>query len=152
AVGALQSLTGRDVTLKYAAAGDAIEHATLTGQTTIVVAGEAGHPGRRISAAAMEITLAPDGTQPTALTGRDSVELLLPAEAAPRTAAAVPQRTIQAASLDAKGQADRGLTRALFSGGVRYREAGEKPRPASSATLDVGLKPGLSEIEDARFA
>src|SRR5436190_3906924 len=152
AVGALRSLTARDVTLKYAGAGDAIEHATLTGQTAIVVAGEAGHPGRRISSASMDITLAPDGTTPTALTARDTVELLLPAEAATRAAAAVPQRSIQAASLDAKGEANRGLTRALFSGGVRYREAGEKTTSATSATLDVGLKPGLSEIEDARFA
>jgi len=151
-VGALQSLTGHDVTLKYAAAGDAIEHATLTGQTAIVVAGESGHPGRRISAPSMEITLAPDGTTPTALTARDSVELLLPSEAATRAAPAVPQRSIQAASLDAKGEAGRGLTRALFSGSVRYREAGEKTTSATSATLDVGLKPGLSEIEDAHFA
>jgi lipopolysaccharide transport protein LptA len=152
AVGALQSLTGRDVTLKYAAAGDAIEHATLTGQTTIVVAGEAGHPGRRISAASMEIGLAPDGTTPTALAGRDSVELLLPAEPATGSAPAMPQRSVAAPALDAKGEPGRGLTRALFSGGVRYREAGEKTTSATSATLDVGLKPGMSEIEDARFA
>jgi len=152
AVGALQSLIGRDVTLKYAATGDAIEHATLTGQTKIIVAGEAGHPGRQISAESMDVTLAADGTTPTALVGRDTVELVLPSEAATRTAPAVPQRSIQAASVDAKGEAGRGLTRALFGGGVKYREAGEKTTSANSATLDVGLKPGMSEIEDARFA
>jgi len=148
AIGALQSLTGRDVTLTYAAAGQAIERATLAGQTRIVVAGNEGHPGREIGAEAMEILLAPDGTTPLSVVGRDRVELVLPAEGTD-----TPLRTIQSSVVDAKGRAGRGLTRALFSGSVQYRETGRNAaRAANSATLDVGLKPGLSEIEDAKFS
>ena len=146
--GALQSLAGRDVTIKYASAGQAIEHATLTGQTTITVAGNAGTPPRKISAETMDIALAPDGTTPTSVVARDRVELLLPAEAND-----VPLRTIQSATLDAKGEAGRGLTRAVFAGAVQYREKSDKAqRAATAAALEVGLKPGLSDIDDARFS
>ncbi|HEV3141817.1 MAG TPA: LPS export ABC transporter periplasmic protein LptC [Vicinamibacterales bacterium] len=148
AVGALQSLVGRDVTLKYAAAGQAIEHATLAGQTKVVVAGAAGHPGRQISAESMDVALAADGTTPTSVIAHERVELMLPAEGTD-----TPLRTIQAPALDAKGQPGRGLTRALFSGNVQYREKSAKAeRAANAGTLEVGLKPGLSEIEDARFS
>jgi lipopolysaccharide export system protein LptA len=96
----------------------------------------------------MDIRLAPDST-PVMLTARDNVQLTLPAE---QGSAA---RTIRAATLDGKGEPGRGLTRALFSGNVQYREAGAGNKPgtaATAATLDVGLKPGLSSIEDARFS
>jgi LPS export ABC transporter protein LptC len=148
AVGALQALTGRNMNLEYGASGDTIEHAVIDQDAVITLAGEAGKAGRQIFAAAMDIRLAADGT-PVALMAHDNVQLTLPAESG--TAA----RTIRSMSLDGKGEAGRGLTRALFSGNVQYREAGiagSSGKAASSATLDVGLKPGLSSIEDARFA
>src|SRR5205085_11936133 len=43
--------------------------------------------------------------------------------------------------------------RAVFSGGVQYRERGnDSERAVNSGTLDVGLKPGLSAIDDAKFS
>ena len=81
-----------------------------------------------------------------ALTARDGVVLTFPAEGD------APGRIITAATLEAKGEPDKGLTRAMFAGGVDFRERGPKlDRHATSATLDVGLKPGLSTIENARF-
>ena len=146
AVGALESLTGRDMNLKYSADGQSLEHATITGQAEIRLAGEAGKQGRQITAPVIDIALAPDGSTPVALTARDGVVLTFPAEAD------VPGRTITAATLDAKGEPDKGLTHAMFAGGVDFRERGPKlDRHATSATLDVGLKPGLSTIENARF-
>ncbi len=66
--------------------------------------------------------------------------------------AGVPGRTIKAISLDAKGEPGRGLTRAQFTGSVQYREqGGDVDRAATSTMLDLGLKPGMSSIEDARF-
>jgi hypothetical protein len=62
-------------------------------------------------------------------------------------------RTIRAANLDAKGEEGKGLTRALFTGGVQYREHGtDVDRAVNSGTLDVGLKPAMSSIDDAKFA
>src|SRR4029077_1572369 len=66
--------------------------------------------------------------------------------------AGAPCRTIDAATLNAKGEAGRGLTRALFGGNVQFREKGpDVDRAANAATLDVGLKRGMSELEDAKF-
>ena len=146
AVGALQSLTGRDMNLKYSADGQVLEHATIIGQAEIRLAGETGKEGRQITAPAIDITLAPDGSTPVALTARDGVVLTFPEEAD------APGRRIQATTLEAKGEAGKGLTRALFTGNVEFREHGAGvDRQASSGSLDVGLKPGLSTIEDARF-
>jgi LPS export ABC transporter protein LptC len=146
AVGALQSLSGRNATLKYAANGESLEHAVIDQDAVIQLAGERRKPGRQIVARIMDITLAPDGS-PIALIARENVQLTLPAEPD------VPSRTIRAASLDAKGEPARGLSRAQFSGSVQYREVGiGAGRAAAAETLDVGLKPGLSTIEDARFA
>jgi lipopolysaccharide transport protein LptA len=147
AAGALQSLTGRDVTLKYVADGQALQQVVIGGNASVQVAGDPGKPGREIVAGMMDIALAPDGSTPTALIARDAVRLTIPPEPG------APGRTIEAATLDAKGEAGRGLTRAVFSGNVQYRERGQNVnRAASAATLDVGLKRGMSAIEDAKFS
>jgi lipopolysaccharide export system protein LptA len=147
AVGGLQSLGGHDVTLKYADDGQTLQRATIAGEASIQLAGETGKAGRQIIANAMDITLAPDGSTPTALVARDAVQLTLPAEAG--TAA----RTVKAATLDADGEPTRGLTKARFTGNVEYREkSATLDRLARSARLDVGLKPGLSAFDQAAFS
>ncbi len=103
------------------------------------LAGEAGGAGRQIAAQTLDIAMAPDGMTPTALTGRESVQLTFPA------AADTPARTIQAAQIDAKGEADRGLTSARFKGDVMFRERGpEVNRAARSAELEIAMKPGMT--------
>lgn len=144
--GGLQAMSGFQMNLKYAADGESLEHALVTGDASIQIAGEPGHPGRQIVANTIDIALAPDGSTPTALLGRDAVQLTFPREAG------VSGRTIQAANLDAKGEPGKGLTRAVFSGEVRYRERGEVDRAVNSGTLDVGMKAGMTSIDDARFA
>ncbi|HZP47287.1 MAG TPA: LPS export ABC transporter periplasmic protein LptC [Vicinamibacterales bacterium] len=149
AVGALQSMTGHNMNLEYSAGGGALEHVLIDQEAVVTLTGEAGKAGRQIVATTMDIRLAPDGTTPVALFARDNVQLTLPAEPG------VGERTIRATTLDGKGEPGRGLTRALFAGGVQYREGGSgtnAAKAASASTLDVGLKPGLSAIEDARFA
>jgi lipopolysaccharide export system protein LptA len=119
----------------------------VAGDASIQIAGEAGKPGRQIVATTIDITLAPDGATPIGLLGRENVMLTFPPE--PGAAG----RTIRAATLDAKGEAGKGLTRALFAGGVQYRERGaDVDRAVNAGTLDVGLKPAMSAIDDAKFA
>jgi lipopolysaccharide transport protein LptA len=147
APGALQSLTGSQANLKYRDGGDTIEHTLVSGNALIQLAGETGKPGRQIAASTLDIALAPDGSTPTSLVGREAVQLTFPPEPG------VPGRTIRSSSLDAKGEPGRGLTRALFTGNVQYREVGSGVnRAATAMTLDLGLKPGMSSIEDARFS
>jgi LPS export ABC transporter protein LptC/lipopolysaccharide transport protein LptA len=147
AVGALQGLTGREMNLKYAADGQTLEHALISGGAVVQVAGEVGKPGRQIAASSLDVAIASDGSTPTAMVGRDAVELTMPPEAT------IPGRTIRSTNLDAKGEPGRGLTQALFSGNVQYRERGAGvDRAASSNSLEVSLKPGLSNIDDAKFS
>ena len=158
AAGALQALTGRDMNLKYGANGESLEHAVIEGDAVIQLAGEARKAGRQIAAKTVEISLAPDGSTPTALVGRDTVQVTFPPEAD------TPGRAICSTNLDAKGTAASGLTRAVFTGGVRLRERkGDLAAPgcvfggpvdlgANAATMDVGLKTGFSSIESATFS
>ena len=147
AAGGLQGLSGHDVTLKYAADGQALERATIGGEASMQIAGEAGKAGRQITASSIDITLAPDGSTPTALVARENVQLTLPAESG--TAA----RTVKAAALDAEGEPGRGLTKAHFSGNVDYREKSATiDRDARAARLDIGLKAGMSAFDEAAFS
>lgn len=144
--GGLQSMTGRDIDVKYAGGAEVIEHAVINGDAVIQLAGEARLTGRQLSAAAIDVTLAADGATPTALSARENVRLNLPAE--PTGVA----RTIASQTFDSMGDASRGLTTARFVGGVQYAERGASiNRAARAALLDISLKPGFGAIEDAVF-
>jgi lipopolysaccharide transport protein LptA len=144
--GSLQKMTGRDMDLMYGVDGETLEYVRIVGSGVIHVAGEAHQPARRIAAEAFDLPLGARGTTPTALDAAGRVELNLPAEKG--TAA----RTITAESLNAKGDDVKGLTSALFSGKVVFRERGaDLDRSATSEQLQVALKPGFSAIDDANF-
>jgi lipopolysaccharide transport protein LptA len=145
APGALQSMGSTTMNLKYAPDGQALEHALLVGNAAVQFAGDAGKAGRQITAGTLDIGLAPDGSTPVLLAARERVQLVMPADAG--TAA----RNIQSANLDATGAPGKGLTNARFSGSVRFLETGQTNRAARSETLDVVLKAGISDLEDARF-
>jgi LPS export ABC transporter protein LptC len=146
AAGGLQDLSARDMDLHYAGDGQTLERAVLMGDAAIVVAGDAGAPGRQIKASTIDITLGPDGATPTGLVARDAVTLTLPAEGS------VPERTIRSAAMDGKGEPGRGLTQSQFTGNVEFRErAAGLDRVARSGLLDVALAPGMAGITDATF-
>ena len=146
APGGLDALTGQIMNLKYADDGLTLRQALIVGNADAELGGQTGSAGRQIVANTLDIALAPDGTTPVSLTGRQGVRLTIP------PAAEAAGRTISSDNLTAKGEPGRGLTRAQFSGNVDYREKGSTAeRAARSAVLDVGLKPGMSDVEDARF-
>jgi LPS export ABC transporter protein LptC len=142
--GALQEMAARDMDLAYAPDGETLEHAVLKGSGTIVMAGAAG---RRIAGDLVDIVFGPDGDV-TALTAREQVQLTMPAQRD------TPERIIRAAAMHGKGPPGQGLTSALFSGGVEFREtpAGGTLRVARASTLDLAMAPGTGVIEEARFA
>jgi lipopolysaccharide export system protein LptA len=147
AAGGLQGLSGETMNLKYGDGGEVLQHALLVGKADLRLAAEGGKTGRQITADIIDITLAPDGSTPTALLGRQGVQLTFPAQPG------VSARTIRADTVDAKGEPGRGLTRAAFGGAVRYGENGPGvDRRVNSDALDVGLQPGGSGIDEANFA
>jgi LPS export ABC transporter protein LptC len=146
APGSLQGMTGRDIDLRYGADGQTLEHARISGEGVIRFAGEGPSAGRQISAETIEVPLGTSGTRPTGLTARTGVELRLPSEGSGAA------RTITADSLDGKGDEANGLTGAVFTGHVVFRERGEGiDRSASSDMIQVATKPGLGAIDEATF-
>lgn len=146
APGELQALTGRDMDLKYASDGETLERALIIGDAALTVAGSTPQLGRQITANQLEVTLGSDGVTPIALKGHDAVQVVFPAEETAGT------RTIKAASLDARGEPGKGLTNAVFSGDVDYRErSATVNRAAKAGLLDVALRPGMSSIDEATF-
>jgi len=145
--GDLQLLQGRDIDIRYGSDGQTIENSKVTGDSVIQLAGEGGTAGRQITAAVIDVTLAPDGRTPTALVATDGVQLSMPATKD------APARRISAQSMESQGEAGKGLTRAHFVGGVQFRERGpEDERVARAAVLDVLLGAQASSIDEARFA
>jgi lipopolysaccharide export system protein LptA len=137
-------MAARDMDLGYAADGETLERAVLKGSGTIVMAGAAG---RRIAGDLVDMAFGADG-EVTALTARERVQLTIPAQRD------TPERIIRASAMQGKGAPGQGLTSALFSGGVEFREtpAGGALRVARARRLDLAMAPGTGLIEQARFA
>lgn len=145
--GGLQAVTGHDIDLKYGSDGQVMEHAVINGDAVIRLEGSGRQPGRRISASMVEISLAPDGATITSLNARENVKLDLPGESNGVS------RVIASQTLDAKGDAQHGLTSAHFAENVQFSERGPGvDRAARSALLDVVIGPGFGAIDDAKFA
>ncbi len=144
--GGVETLQARDMDLRYGADGTSLEHALLTGEAAIQIAGPAGQDSRRITANVIDVTLSHDAT-PTALIARDRVQLLVPGDAGGAT------RTIAAQALDASGEGGQGLRAARFTGEVQFRERGSGiDRAARSGVLDLAMAAGLGAIQEARFS
>jgi LPS export ABC transporter protein LptC len=147
AAGGLQALTGRDIDLRYAPGGQSIEHAFINGDAVLQLAGAERRAGRQIAGSTLDLSMAADGTTLTALAARENVTLTIPAGETGLS------RVIEAERLDSRGDERRGLTTARFSGDVRFSERGKGiERSARSNTLDLGIAPGFSSIDDARFS
>ena len=145
-MGALQSMSSRDMNLDYGDDGRTLQQATLTGQGQIQLAGTGGAAGQRLSGEFLDIALAPDGSVKQ-LSSRQNVSVTLPAT---RDTAA---RTIKANVLTATGGA-QGLSLMKFGEGVNYTEAASKTqgaRVARAQGLDAQLDPAAGALQEATF-
>jgi len=132
--------------LTYRKGGSSLEHVAIRGNAVLQLAGDEGGEGRQITASILDVAFAEDGSTPTAVIGREGVQLRMP----PDTDGAT--RTVKAASLEGKGEAGKGLTRILFSGDVDFRErSATVGRTGKAGTLEVSMKDGHDSIEDATF-
>jgi len=146
-MGALQSMSSRDMNLDYRDDGRSLQQATLAGQSAIQLAGPGGTSGQRLSGEFLDIDLAPDGSV-NRLSSRDNVTVTLPAV---RDTAA---RTIKSNVLTATGGA-QGLSAMKFQEGVNYTEAATRTqgaRVARAQSLDATLDPAAGTLKEATFA
>ena len=150
--GGLREMRAADMTLAFEATSRVVERALLAGEATIDLVGSDGSRGARISAATMDVTLAPDGGDVTALKAWDGVSLELP------DTADGSRQEIRAAILRTPATPGAELTSVRFDQGVEYREqrpaastAGPVTRVIRAEHLEVGVEEGLSALFDARF-
>lgn len=145
--GGVERMSARDIDLQYGPDGQVLEHARLIGAAAIHVSGGSGQASRRITAGSIDVTLS-GGSTPTNLAARNDVELEMPAQTGG------PGRTVRAQTLDATGDAERGLRVARFVGNVLFREhlTPSSERTARATVLEAALTAGLATIEDARFS
>jgi lipopolysaccharide transport protein LptA len=151
--GTFKDMSAQDINLEFADDGRTISGAALSRDAGITMAGEPGKAGRRITGSTITLAVGPDGSTLTSLTAREKVRLDLPREGAE------PARTITAASLVSSGEPGKGLSKAVFSGGVEYTEkrTDEKgkpapPRIARSRSLDLAVGEGFGTVNDAAFS
>jgi lipopolysaccharide export system protein LptA len=144
----VKGMAANNIKLSYAENSELIQNAVLAGLSSIRIAGDNTTPDKTLASGSMEIGLAPDGATVTSLNAHDNIVLDLPA---PKGQAA---KNIRSGSLVASGDDKAGLTAAVFTDSVEYRESGGTPpvqRLVRSRTLDAALKNGFAEISDARF-
>ncbi len=145
-LGALQSMSARDINLDYGDDGRTLRQATLAGQSAIQLAAKGGSAGQRLSGEFLDIALAPDGSVSN-LSSRQNVTVTLPAT---RDTAA---RTIRSNVLTASGGA-QGLSVMKFQEGVNYAEAASRTqgaRVARAQSLDAALDPAAGTLQEATF-
>jgi LPS export ABC transporter protein LptC len=141
---AIDSMSAGDIDLDYSDDGASLERVVLIGDGAVALPDDGEAPGRQFVADRLDLVLAADATV-TAVQGRGNVRMTLPA------GNGMPQRLIQAAALDAVGEAGNGLTAARFDEEVEYREAGagRGSRVAKAQTLRVTLSAG--DLTEAVF-
>jgi lipopolysaccharide export system protein LptA len=152
---ALPEMRATDIDLTFHEGSQALQQAHLAGGATMHQPTPEGR--RSIEGDRIDFTTAADGetltqlsAQPADAKGRVTVRL----PSAPGT----PARTITGASLNSSGDEARGLTSAVFQGGVEFVEtsagrgggAGAR-RVGKSRTLRLAIKGALDQIEEARF-
>jgi lipopolysaccharide transport protein LptA len=145
-MGALQSMSARDITLNYADDGRTLENAVLSGTGVLDVTPKGNSAGQRLAADYMELALHADGSVQN-LGARDGVKVTLPATK--DTGA----RTIGSNTLNAVGEA-QGIREMNFRDAVEYREAATKAHPlrvARARILEATLDPASGALVEARF-
>ena len=145
-MGALQSMSARDINLNYGNDGRTLENALLAGAGVIEMIPKGSTAGQRLAAEYLELGLQPDGSLRN-LNARDNVLVTLPETT---TSGA---RTIRSTALAAVGE-PQGIRDMNFTEGVEYREAATRTHPlrvARAATLDATLDPATGALVDARF-
>lgn len=144
------NLTAENINLTFAPDTGLLTHAKLVQDAQVDLRDSAGLT--RVKGSDIDIFVGPDGETLTKLEVQAPVEVSLPQQGGQ------PAKVITASRLVADGDDTRGLTRAEFTGGVKYVETraagrGQAPsrREASSQTLVLGLKGDLAQVDTAVF-
>lgn len=127
-----------------------LSHANLQGAAVLTLREDAGTT--RVTGSTIELYVGKDGQTLTKLEAAAPSEVQLPRDGE------TPARTISSSGLVAEGTDPKGLDRAVFSGGVEYRETrpaargqAAATRTATSSSLVLGLGGALNQVTIADF-
>jgi lipopolysaccharide transport protein LptA len=144
------NLTAENINLSFAPDTGLLTHTKLVQSAVVELREAAGVT--RVKGSDIEIFVGPDGETMTKLQATAPVEVTLPQQNTQ------PAKVITSTGLLAEGDDSRGLTRALFSGGVIYKEnrpatrgQAAMSRVATSDSLALGLKGDLAQVDTAVF-
>ena len=140
----IDAMNARDLALDYTEDGKAIESVKMAGDAAMAMKGEGGKQGLQIAGDTVDLALAADGML-TSATARNNVRLHLPA------VADAPPRTITAQTLDGTGEAGKGLTFTVFSGGIAFVEEA-LPAKAAPADNKAGQRTARAQKLEASMA
>ena len=150
--GGLRAMRAGDMTLEFDVSSRVLNRALLAGEAAIELVGADGSHGARIGASTMDVTLAPDGGDVTALEAWDGVRLELP-----DTSDGV-QQEIRADRLTPDGPPGAEMTALSFEQNVEFLErhaatdtAAAWSRVIRADRLEAGMESGLSTLVVARF-
>jgi lipopolysaccharide export system protein LptA len=145
-----RNLTADDINLTFAPDTGLLTNAVLAHSAVLELQESGGMT--QVKGSQIDLFVGPDGTTLTKLQAADPVEVSLPRQGEQ------PATLIRARTLLADGDAKAGLTRAVFTGGVNFRETrpgargqAAAARVATAETLALGLKGDLGQVENARF-
>jgi len=140
----IDAMNARDIALDYAEDGKSLEAVKMAGSAALAMKGEGGKQGLQIAGDTVDLALAADGMLTSAV-ARNHVRLDLPA------VADAPPRSITAQTLDGTGQAGKGLTMALFTGGITFVEQA-LPAKAAPADNKAGQRTARAQKLEATLA
>jgi len=143
-------MRAENIDLDFTPETSRLAHARLQGKAVLTL--REGTGTTRVNGTAIELFMGSDGQTLRKLEATAPVEVQLPRDGE------TPARTIQSAGLVAEGPEPKGLDRAVFSGGVDYREAtpaargqAARTRVATSDSLVLGLGGALNQVTVADF-
>ncbi|HQX81809.1 MAG TPA: LptA/OstA family protein [Vicinamibacterales bacterium] len=143
-------MRGDRIFMDFAPETSLLAHAQIGGSAVLTM--RENNSTTRVSGSDIEFYVGADGEVLTRLSTTAPTEVLLPRDGE------TPARTIQSAELLAEGPDPKGLDRAVFSGGVQYRETlpasrGQAAaiRVATSNSLVLGLEGALNQVTVADF-
>jgi len=143
-------MRGDSIILDFMPQRSLLAHARMEGTAVLTLRENTGTT--RVSGSLVEFYLGADGDTLVKLDATAPTEVLLPRDGE------TPERTIRSSGLVAEGPDPKGLERAVFNGGVQYRETlpaargqAVTVRLAKSDSLVLGLGGALNQVTVAQF-
>ena len=150
--GGLRESSADETGLEFDPATREPRRVVLAGQSVIELVGADGGDGSRIESDAMDVSMAPGGTEIVGLEAGGDVFLRLP------VTSGEPRQEIRARTFTATGTPETGLTGIGLDGGVTYRERHEASADGAAVTrtvradrFEAGVNRGLVGLLAVRF-